>query len=211
MAFVLPFVADALLKKKNALPIVADVLPLVADVAAGLVGGVGGQAVTAGLLDGVGGAMRGLVNILPIPPNIKPGAKCKPPAGKLGKQRAKRRIKVYHATSKKNVKSILKNGMKASQKGRLGKAVYFTSKFSEASAIAQSAWSQGNGQVICAEIETDGHIFNAGFDSKPGADWKWPMDVVKSKHPAWPGAGLSSPFTEIAVRNPSRIKNLQVM
>jgi len=83
--------------------------------------------------------------------------------------------------------------------------VYLCLKWSDAETIARSAWAGGGGQVIEVEIRTDGHIWNAGFEANPGSTWRWPIGLVKSKHPAWPRAGHRSPFTELAVRNPSRI------
>jgi len=88
--------------------------------------------------------------------------------------------------------------------------VYFVLSEQEALEIAHSARLGGRGQVIEVEIETDGLIWNAGFDANPGCTWRWPHGVVKSKHAAWPSAGLESPFTELVVRDTRRIDIVRV-
>lgn len=131
----------------------------------------------------------------------------KPPGGKLGIQKVKSKnktIKAWHATKKKHVKSFKKHGPQAGKEGRLGPAFYCTLRKKDAWKIAKSARMKGRGCVISVSIKTKGVIYNAGCKDSRGTTWKFPVGVVKGKHPVWKKAGMRHPFTEIAVRNPSK-------
>merc|ERR1712039_790718 len=74
-----------------------------------------------------------------------------------------------------------KNGLRPSKEGRLGPAVYSTLLKRDAWKISKAKRTGRGVAVVYCSIKTDGPIYNAGFVSKRGRVWQWPIGVVKSK------------------------------
>ncbi len=115
--------------------------------------------------------------------------------------------RLFHGTRYENADSILRDGLRESSEGRLGKGVYFTTKKWAHRIAAQ----KGNGTKICViEVEVDlGNLKKLdGQEEDRTGNWSRhsPHHIsCRTMHPPW-SAVTQKQFLEICVRNSKRCK-----
>lgn len=115
---------------------------------------------------------------------------------------------VYHGTKKEYADLIVKDGFKASAKGRIGPGVYFTLSFGEAKKIAEYRFPQQEPVVIECRAIVQYNQFR--YDDTPEEverkvrEWKVfnKQTAGSGFHPPWANNEV---FKEVVVRDPKMI------
>jgi len=106
---------------------------------------------------------------------------------------------LFHGTDGRNAASIIDNGLRVSQNGRIGIGVYFTQDKNVALAVGRL---RGLQFVMTCEVDV-GKVYDFDNDGQD-VRWAWKgYDSAQAIHPSWAGC---QPFREICVFDPSRVK-----